>query len=72
MMVGEIILAVSAKDARERERESMCVGGGGFLRANNRESEWDTLENEKRWEMKCQNGAEAKTTKGYIGLDADN
>ena len=29
MMVGEIILAVSAKDARERERESMCVGGGG-------------------------------------------
>ena len=55
MMVGEIILAVSAKDARERER--VCVWGGGFLRANNRESEWDTLENEKRWEMKCQNGA---------------
>ena len=33
MMVGEIILAVSAKDARERERERVCVwgGGGGFL-----------------------------------------
>ena len=56
MMVGEIILAVLAKDARERE--SVCVGGGGgFLRANNRESEWDTLENEKRREMKSQNGA---------------
>ena len=61
MMVSEIILAVSAKDAREREREreSVCVwgGGGGFLKANNRESEWDTLENEKRREMKSQNGA---------------
>ena len=72
MMVGEIILAVLAKDARERECVCVCVWGGGFLRANNRESEWDTLENEKRWEMKCQNGAQAKTTKGYIGLDADN
>ena len=28
MMVGEIILAVSAKDAREREREYVCGGGG--------------------------------------------
>ena len=32
MMVGEIILAVLAKDARERESVCVCGGGGeGFL-----------------------------------------
>ena len=47
MTFGEIFLAVPAKDIRERERETKC---GFFLRANNRESVWDTLGNEKpKW-----------------------
>ena len=47
MTVGEIFLAVPAKDIRERERERQNVG---FFLELTTESVWDTLGNEKpKW-----------------------